>query len=176
MAHNPSLGNWDAEEMSEKGIRFGKALQLTNVLRDVPKDLRLGRCYLPGEVLERVGLSADDLLQTTNSDAARPALMWGISQALDHYKTAAEYLQTIPRRHYRLRLATAWPLLMGLGTLAELVKNKDWLAPSRRSKVSRGWVYRMMVVSGVKVLSHKAMNSWISGLRGEVQRGLGRRV
>ncbi len=176
MAYNPRLGSWDADEMSEKGIRFGKALQLTNILRDVPRDLRLGRCYLPGEVLERVGLSADDLLQTTNSDAARPALMWGISQALDHYKTAAEYLQTIPRRHYRLRLATAWPLLMGLGTLAELVKNKDWLAPSRRSKVSRGWVYRMMVVSGVKVLSHKAMNSWISGLRGEVQRGLGRRV
>ena len=138
MAHNPGLGAWDAKEMSEKGVRFGKALQMTNVLRDVPKDLRLGRCYLPREALERGGLSPDDLLDAGNSDAARPVLEWGISRALDHYKAAAEYLQAIPKRHYRLRLAVAWPLLMGLGTLAELAKNKDWLDPSRRSKVSRG--------------------------------------
>ena len=59
---------------------------------------------------------------------------------------------------------------MGLGTLAELAKNKEWLDSSRRSKVSRGWVYRMMAVSGVKVTSDRAMNGWISGLRGEVER------
>ena len=169
MAHNSRLGSWDADEMSEKGIRFGKALQLTNILRDVPRDLRLGRCYLPSEVLERVGLSAEDLLDSKNSDAARSALTWGISRALDHYKAAAEYLDAIPKRHYRLRLATAWPLLMGLGTLSELTKNKEWLDPSRRSKVSRAWVYRMMAVSGVKVTSDRAMNNWISGLRGEVE-------
>ena len=176
MAHNPRLGSWNADEMSEKGIRFGKALQLTNILRDVPKDLRLGRCYLPLKVLERVGLSAENLLQTTNSDAARPALTWGISQALDHYKTAAEYLHAIPKRYYRLRLATAWPLLMGLGTLAELVKNKEWLNPDCRSKVSRGWVYRMMAASGVKVMSRRAINGWIAGLRGEVEKETGNRV
>ena len=56
-----------------------------------------------------------DLLDSKNSEAAKPALTWGISRALDHYKAAAEYLHAIPRRHYRLRLATAWPLLMGLG-------------------------------------------------------------
>ena len=52
----------------------------------------------------------------------------------------------------------------------ELAKNEEWLDPSRRSKVSRGWVYRMMAVSGVKVMSHSSMNGWISGLRGEVEK------
>ena len=33
MDHNPGLGGWDAGEMSEKGGRFGKALQLTNILQ-----------------------------------------------------------------------------------------------------------------------------------------------
>ena len=169
MAHNPRLGGWDAEEMSEKGVRFGKALQLTNILRDVPRDLQLGRCYLPLEVLERCGLSGEQLLETKNSDASRPALEWGISRTLEHYKVAAEYLQAIPRKNYRLRLAVSWPLLMGLGTLGELSKNKGWLDPKRRSKVSRGWVYRMMAASVVKVMSNGTMNSWISGLRGEVQ-------
>lgn len=172
MAHNPRLDRWNVEEMSEKGVRFGKALQLTNILRDVPKDLRLGRCYLPLEVLERCGFSGKDLLEAKYSEAARPALAWGISRALDHYKAAAEYLEAIPRRHYRLRLAVAWPLLMGLGTLGELAKNKEWLDPTRRSKVTRGWVYRMMATSGVKVMSNGAMGRWMEGLRGDVGREL----
>ena len=81
--------------------------------------------------------------------------MWGINRALEHYQAAAKYLHAIPIRHYRLRLAVAWPLLMGLGTLAELAKNKEWLDLSSRSKVSRGWVYRMMGVSGVRVMSNR---------------------
>ena len=168
MDHNPGLGGWDAREMSEKGIRFGKALQLTNILRDVPKDLRLGRCYLPREVLEGCGLSAGDLLDAGASAKGRPALVWGINRALDHYQAASEYLQAIPTKHYRLRLAVAWPLLMGLGTLAELAKNKEWLEPSSRSKVSRGWVYRMMGVSGVRVLSNRSIAGWVERLRGEI--------
>ena len=172
MDHNPGLGGWDAGEMSEKGVRLGKALQLTNILRDVPKDLRLGRCYLPREVLEGCGLSAGDLLDAGVSGKARPALVWGINRALDHYRAAAEYLRAIPVRHYRLRLAVSWPLLMGLATLAELAKNREWLDPSSRSKVSRGWVYRMMGVSGVRVLSNRSIAGWVERLRCEVVRAL----
>jgi farnesyl-diphosphate farnesyltransferase len=34
-----------------KGVQFGKGLQLVNILRDLPRDLRQGRCYLPGDRL-----------------------------------------------------------------------------------------------------------------------------
>ena len=54
-AHTRPLATWDMARMSELGVRFGKALQLTNVLRDVSKDLRLGRCYLPQTELEAAG-------------------------------------------------------------------------------------------------------------------------
>src|SRR5262249_32623030 len=47
VAHRPRLAAWDVAAMSASGVRFGKALQMTNVLRDVPADLRHGRCYLP---------------------------------------------------------------------------------------------------------------------------------
>src|SRR5262245_51116981 len=40
VAHRPRLRAWDLATMRQLGIRFGKALQLTNVLRDVPRDLR----------------------------------------------------------------------------------------------------------------------------------------
>ena len=37
------------------GVRFGKGLQLVNILRDVAADLRQGRCYLPAERLAALG-------------------------------------------------------------------------------------------------------------------------
>src|ERR1019366_1978813 len=46
-AHLAELEEWKNGRMEELGVRFGKGLQLVNVLRDIPKDLRIGRCYLP---------------------------------------------------------------------------------------------------------------------------------
>jgi len=56
VAHTPALRGWDVAEMSACGVRFGKALQLTNVLRDCPRDLRIGRCYFPRDLLAQAGL------------------------------------------------------------------------------------------------------------------------
>ena len=171
-AHNPGLGARMPGEMGEWGVGFGKALQMTNVLRDVPRDLRAGRCYLPTEILAPCGLSPSDLLDPESSSRARPALAWGIERALAHYVEAERYLLAIPRRHVRLRLAAAWPLLMGLATLAELARHENWLDPTLRSRVSRGWVYRMMAASGPRVMSNAMMRRWIRGLRREVERAL----
>src|SRR6185369_9464339 len=82
VAHTPALKHWNVEEMSACGIRFGKALQLTNVLRDCPKDLRIGRCYLPLDWLQAHGLKPEDLLRPENSTRARPLLYELIQIAL----------------------------------------------------------------------------------------------
>ncbi|MGH6717895.1 MAG: squalene/phytoene synthase family protein, partial [Alphaproteobacteria bacterium] len=39
---------------------LGRALQLTNILRDLDEDARAGRLYLPGELLEAHGIAPDD--------------------------------------------------------------------------------------------------------------------
>ena len=41
---------------------LGVAMQLTNILRDVGEDARIGRCYLPAEDLARFGLTAEEVL------------------------------------------------------------------------------------------------------------------
>jgi len=41
---------------------LGVAMQLTNILRDVGEDARLGRCYLPAEDLSRFRLSAGEVM------------------------------------------------------------------------------------------------------------------
>ena len=81
-AHVAGLNGWDPGAMGELGVAYGKALQLTNVLRDLPKDLRIGRCYLPMEQLEPLGLEPPDLLNAEMGRRAWPALSQGIRTAL----------------------------------------------------------------------------------------------
>ena len=58
MTHAPALKDEGRQRMSETFTEFGKALQLTNVLRDIPRDLRIGRCYLPRMQLAAMGLAS----------------------------------------------------------------------------------------------------------------------
>ena len=169
MVHTPALGNWDLRHMMALGVGFGKALQITNVLRDVPADLRTGRCYLPLEWLEYNGLSPQDLLDPGNSLISRPTLRRGIELALRHFNEAERYVLAIPRRCVRLRLAAIWPLLMGLATLEDVARRPDWLNPENPSKVSRSWVYRMIGRSTLMGLSNSALENWMEELTDRVR-------
>ena len=172
MAHVSKLRKWDQHAMSELGVRFGKALQLTNILRDVPRDLRLGRSYLPMEQLEPLGFKPPDLLDVQSGPRAWPLLVDGINTALDHYSAAEAYLLAIPRGCFRLRLAALWPILIGLATLSQLAQDARhglWLHPDRPSRVSRRWVYRTVALSIPAVLSNLALRTWIHSLRRGVE-------
>ena len=46
--------------MSEVGVRFGKGLQLTNIVKDIAHDLQKGRCYIPEPMLADAGLNRTD--------------------------------------------------------------------------------------------------------------------
>ena len=165
----PALQGWDEKRMSEIGVRCGKALQYTKVLRDVPRDLRLGRCYLPLDELSRAGVKPEELLDAAAGAKARPVLVARLQCALEHYDSAATYLLAIPRRCLRLRLAVLWPILIGLATLALLARNPGWLDPQRPSKVTRGWVYRMLALSVCGVCSNAVLRWWVRRWRRRVE-------
>ncbi len=172
MSHQPRLSGWNAEGMSALGVRFGKALQLTNVLRDVPRDLRNGRCYLPEPDLARAGLAPADLLNPANAARARAALTPWIRVALGHFNAAEAYLLATPRRCLRLRLAVLWPILLGLATLEKLARNDAWLDPARPSRVRRRWVYGMMARSMLAAPFDMLLRFWIRRLRRKVEKAL----
>ena len=80
-------------------IDLGVALQLTNILRDVPEDLRRGRVYIPLQELRRHGCSEDDLARESaalgggvHSAAVRGLLEQQARRARDYYRRAAEGL------------------------------------------------------------------------------------
>jgi farnesyl-diphosphate farnesyltransferase len=152
------------DTMYQRGVRFGKALQLVNVLRDCGKDLRIGRCYLPATMLAQAALTPGDLLQPGTSARARPLMFGLVRIALDHFRAAIDYTFALPRLSVRLRLACLWPILIGLETLELLVANDDWLDPARPSKLTRNDVYRILACSTLAATSNTLLNAWFKRL------------
>lgn len=165
VAHRPALARWDLAEMKRRGVRFGKGLQMTNILRDISRDLRIGRCYLPRRDLSALGLTPPDLLDPRAITRARPLIQDLLTVTLAHYDAGRSYTMAIPRSEPRLRLACAWPFLVGLRTLALVAQSKDLLDSGARIKVSRAAVYGILLGSAGVVWSNRALSSHFSGLR-----------
>lgn len=136
----------DDTQLLADGIRFGKGLQLVNILRDLPRDLRDGRCYIPESVLADTGLKPRDLLDSANEPLFRDLYSRHLNLAEAHLTAGWRYTNTIPRREMRLRLACAWPVMIGFDTL-RLLRTANILNPAERVKVGRSRVRQMMMQS-----------------------------
>ncbi|RFU48539.1 phytoene/squalene synthase family protein [Paraburkholderia sp. DHOC27] len=168
-AHVPGALKDTPDAMFARGIRFGKALQMTNVLRDCGKDLRIGRCYLPDVMLTHHGLTPQDLLAPSNSLRAQPLLFELVRMTLDHFRAAVDYTLAIPAFSVRLRLACLWPVLIGLETLLLLVQNEHWLDPVQVSKIQRNKVYQVIGGSLPLVASDALLRRWTGGLIARIE-------
>ena len=168
VAHRPRLRRWDPREKSRAGVSFGKALQMTNVLRDVPSDLRNGRCYLPAAELATLGLVPKDLLEPGAAARVRPLYRRLLATTLDHYDVAWRYTLAIPRLEWRMRLACAWPLLIGLATLVALAARPDPLAATIPIKIPRRAVRALLARSVLTVWSDAALAADAARLRGRI--------
>lgn len=145
--HRPALARWNMKEMSAVGVRFGKGLQLTNVLKDLAKDLQRGRCYIPETMLKEAGLTPKDLLRTDKADAFRPVLRQLLAIAREHLDQGWLYTMAIPRLEIRLRLSCMWPILFAGETLRLIARSDELLNPAVALKISRGTVYRIMALT-----------------------------
>lgn len=134
---------FDQEAMARDGIRLGKGLQLVNILRDLAVDLQQGRCYLPEARLRDAALRPVDLLASENEPRMRPVFNHCITLAEHHLAAGWRYTNALPKSQRRLRLACAWPILIGADTLSKL-KSAPALDPKLRVKVSRTRVYHLI--------------------------------
>lgn len=130
----------------ELGVRFGKGLQLVNILRDIPADLAKGRCYIPAEKLAAIGLSPADLLRPENEPKFRPLYNQYLDLAASHLAAGWDYTNLIPRGQMRVRLACAWPILIGFKTITRL-RSGNVLDPKQRIKINRAEVRQILVRS-----------------------------
>lgn len=129
LGHGFSRERMDLLEV--KGILYGKGLQLVNILRDLPKDLEEGRCYLPVEHPSEI--------QSVMAEYRR----WH-HLACEWVREGFSYADTLKMR--RLRAATVLPALIAEETL-ERLDHVSWGDLQARVKVPRAEIYRMLVES-----------------------------
>jgi len=122
----PEFSRVDPSRLKSWGVNYGKGLQLINILRDLPADLKLGRCYLPG-----ADPSDPDALM---AESAR----WR-ALARHYLNEGQAYSKSLGLR--RARAATSLPGLIGERTL-DLMDLAQWDQLAMGVKVSRRDVYR----------------------------------
>jgi farnesyl-diphosphate farnesyltransferase len=143
LAHQFSIASTGGTSFEDLGVRFGKGLQLFNILRDIPADLAKGRCYIPGERLAGIGLAPGDLLKPENEPRFRPLYNHYLDLSESHLAAGWQYTNLIPFGQMRVRLACAWPILIGLKTIGRL-RSENVLNPRNRIKISRAEVSQIV--------------------------------
>lgn len=125
----------------ELAHHLGRALQLTNIMRDVDEDAALGRLYLPREALHGAGIDATDpaavLAHPRLADALTPVL----ERARAHFRDADAVMQRCPKRLVRT------PRLMGEAyqILLRKLTARGWAPP--RARVSIGKLRLLWIVA-----------------------------
>ncbi len=146
--HVPNYARVGNAEMERLGINFGKGLQLVNILRDLPADLREGRCYLPRE---EVGDDRKDMHKSFDR--------W-MKTAHEHLADGFVYIQNV--RPWRLRYACFLPWRIGDLTLARIHKTPP-LETAERVKVSRREVRAAMFGGLIAAKSNWFLQRFRSG-------------
>jgi farnesyl-diphosphate farnesyltransferase len=157
----------DDARLLADAVRFGKGLQLVNILRDLPADLRQGRCYLPAERLAGIGLQPADLLKPENEPKLRPLYHEYLDLSQAHLAAGWAYTNALPRGQVRVRLACAWPILIGVRTLARL-RSANVLDAAQRVKVSRAEVRGILLRS---LGRYPCRRSWAGQFEAEIGAG-----
>ncbi|MGZ5018994.1 MAG: phytoene/squalene synthase family protein [Chthoniobacterales bacterium] len=138
--HLAKFADLPREKMNSLGVEYGKGLQLINILRDVGADLRSGRCYLPNEELNTVGLSSENIL--AEPERALPLVNKWRERAEQGIASGIKYSRAIKSK--RVRIATVLPALIGERTLA-LLREAGAEIFAKKLKISRAEVRKTML-------------------------------
>lgn len=90
-----------ASDGLELAHHLGRALQLTNILRDLDEDSAIGRLYLPREALLQYGITASEPAAVLYHPNIAQACALVVERARRHFEVADEVMKRSPRRVVR---------------------------------------------------------------------------
>ena len=112
---------------------LGRALQLTNILRDIDEDAGIGRLYLPREALALAQIESNDPHTVAASPNLATACAYVVGRARNHFKEADAIMARNPRRLVKApRLMEKAYRKMLDGMIA-----RGWARPRMRVRVSK---------------------------------------
>ncbi len=102
---SPILG-YTSDAALEYGVALGRAMQMTNILRDVGEDARMGRIYLPLDEMQRFGYTESSVFEEVVDDAFVALMKFQIDRVRRLYAEAEPGIALLaPESRYTVRLA-----------------------------------------------------------------------
>ncbi|HEX4450893.1 MAG TPA: squalene/phytoene synthase family protein [Kofleriaceae bacterium] len=147
-----------AHVLEPRARAFGRALQLTNILKDVREDLDRGICWLPKDRLAAHGLTVRTLALPEKRQQAVALLDELVGVARQEIDRAFEYTLALPESETGLRLFCLWPLFFSVLTLQMLEHNPAVLEPAP-VKLTRETIKFVMVATQQNVTSDVALRA-----------------
>ena len=117
----------------ELAHHLGRALQLTNILRDIDEDAAIGRVYLPAEPLLAAGIVFTDPVTVVGDPRVDAAARVVAAKANVHFRAAEAILAARPRGHLiapRLMAAVYAPILRRMEAVG-------WAPPRTRIRTNK---------------------------------------
>ncbi len=150
--------------LSELAEPFGRAMQLTNIVKDMADDLCRGACYVPRAWAERRRIAPEALLDPGSRAEARQVLGDVAALAARSLDAALAFTLVLPRREVRLRLFCLWPLFLAASTLRRALQEDAALVAGARARLRRSEVRRTIGTTSAFVFSDSAIR-WLYGRR-----------
>jgi phytoene synthase len=112
---------------------LGRALQLTNILRDIDEDAAIGRLYLPKEALAEAGIKTTDPLAAVAHPNIGQVCEQVAVRAAKHFAESDRIMDKCPRKAVRA------PRIMRVayGAIYKALLKRGWSAPRAPVKISK---------------------------------------
>jgi presqualene diphosphate synthase len=120
---------------------LGRALQLTNILRDLDEDAAFGRLYLPAQALREAEIDETDPAQVLASPALGKVCARMVERAQAHFREAEKVMAQSPRRCVRA------PRIMGEAyrLILDGLVARGWSHPRRPIRLSRARLFWLIM-------------------------------
>jgi phytoene synthase len=116
----PILGTLSPQALGY-GVALGRAMQMTNILRDVGEDACMGRIYLPADDLRRFGCEEQTIVQGVVDDAFVRVMQFQIGRVREMYREAEAGIELLaPKSRRTVRVA----LVLYRGILDRIEANR----------------------------------------------------
>jgi phytoene synthase len=123
----------DEQPGLELARELGRALQLTNILRDLDEDAEMGRLYLPGELLKQVGIATTDPNAAIGDPRVDGACRALATRTLEHFAAADRLMRARPRG----RLLAPKMMKAVYRTMLKDMLVQGWTPPRRRVRIAK---------------------------------------
>lgn len=112
---------------------LGRALQLTNILRDIDEDAAIGRVYIPAEALRHAGIEPTTPEAISADPRMNKAARQVAARAHDHYRQAGLILAAKPKGH----LIAPRLMEIAYARILRRMERTGWTPPRQRVRSNK---------------------------------------